>query len=194
VLARPLRTPVARLGAIGGGAVRSRLSDTTELIQSEGDWVSQFMAILDGAARYAAASAGWMSQAACQGEDPELFFPIAATGPALQQISAAKLVCAGCAVRAMCLSYGVETSQAGIWGGTTSEERLAMRESSRRSARERSDRQADPARCGRPAQQSGRAPNAELAMCGGAAAAPDMASAVANPAAGSGRSAAVRSG
>ena len=36
---------------------------------------------------------GWMSRGACQREDPELFFPIAADGPALQQISAAKRVC-----------------------------------------------------------------------------------------------------
>lgn len=66
--------------------------------------------------RHAAASCGWMSREACQGEDPELFFPVAAKGPALHQISEAKEVCRRCAVRAMCLAYAVETSQAGIWG------------------------------------------------------------------------------
>jgi len=66
-----------------------------------------------------------MSRGACQREDPELFFPIAATGPALQQISAAKAVCSRCSVHARCLSYAVETMQDGVWGGTTGEERRA---------------------------------------------------------------------
>lgn len=70
---------------------------------------------------------GWMSRGACQREDPELFFPIAADGPALQQISAAKRVCLRCPVRAACLSFGLTTPQDGIWGGTTPEERRAMR-------------------------------------------------------------------
>jgi WhiB family transcriptional regulator, redox-sensing transcriptional regulator len=70
---------------------------------------------------------GWMPRSACQGEDPELFFPIAATGPALAQVIAAKAVCFRCAVRAACLAYALATEQAGIWGGTTQEERHAMR-------------------------------------------------------------------
>jgi WhiB family redox-sensing transcriptional regulator len=72
-------------------------------------------------------SPGWMPASACQGEDPELFFPIAATGPALAQVIAAKAVCFRCAVRAACLAYALATGQAGIWGGTTQEERHAMR-------------------------------------------------------------------
>jgi WhiB family redox-sensing transcriptional regulator len=68
-----------------------------------------------------------MPASACQGEDPELFFPIAATGPALAQVIAAKAVCFRCAVRAACLAYALATGQAGIWGGTTQEERHAMR-------------------------------------------------------------------
>ena len=75
-------------------------------------------------------SPGWMPRGACQGQDPELFFPVAATGPALAQIIAAKAVCFRCAVRAACLSYALATGQAGIWGGTTQEERHAMRRSS----------------------------------------------------------------
>ena len=72
---------------------------------------------------------GWMPRSACQGQDPQLFFPIAATGPVLAQVIAAKAVCFRCAVRAACLSYAVATGQAGIWGGTTQEERHAMRRS-----------------------------------------------------------------
>jgi WhiB family redox-sensing transcriptional regulator len=74
---------------------------------------------------------GWMPRGACQGEDPELFFPIAASGAALAQVIAAKAVCFQCAVRAACLSYALATGQAGIWGGTTQEERHVMRRSSR---------------------------------------------------------------
>jgi WhiB family redox-sensing transcriptional regulator len=74
---------------------------------------------------------GWMSRGACLGEDPELFFPIAANGSAAQRISAAKRVCQRCTVRAFCLTYAVETRQSGIWGGTTLEERFAMRGPSR---------------------------------------------------------------
>jgi WhiB family transcriptional regulator, redox-sensing transcriptional regulator len=80
-----------------------------------------------GATRSAAAFSGWMSRGACRSEDTELFFPIAATGPALPQISAAKQVCQRCTVCALCLAYALETRQAGIWGGTTAEERHAMR-------------------------------------------------------------------
>jgi WhiB family redox-sensing transcriptional regulator len=77
-----------------------------------------------------ASSPGWMSRGACHDQDPELFFPIADTGPALQQFSAAKAVCGRCAVRAICLSYALGTAQYGIWGGTTPQERHAMRQPS----------------------------------------------------------------
>jgi WhiB family redox-sensing transcriptional regulator len=103
-----------------------------------------------------AGSLGWMSQGACQGVDPELFFPVAPTGPALREIDAAKAVCRSCTVRAPCLSYGLETRQDGIWGGTTMEERFAMREPSGWPGRDQGDRLAGSARCDRPGQQSGR--------------------------------------
>jgi WhiB family transcriptional regulator, redox-sensing transcriptional regulator len=74
-------------------------------------------------ADHARGPAAWMSHGACQGEDPELFFPVTATGPALQQITRAKAVCGRCTVRVMCLAYAWATGQSGIWGGTTGEER-----------------------------------------------------------------------
>ena len=52
------------------------------------------------------------------------------------QVFAAKAVCFGCAVRAACLSFALATGQAGIWGGTTQEERRAMRRPSGFPARE----------------------------------------------------------
>jgi WhiB family redox-sensing transcriptional regulator len=65
----------------------------------------------------------WMLRGACRREDPELFFPLSASGPSQVQISAAKAVCARCPVRANCLSYALITQPDGIWGGTTTEER-----------------------------------------------------------------------
>ncbi len=75
-----------------------------------------------------AASAGWASRGACQDSDPDLFFPITTSGPALQQIAQAKAVCARCPVRIDCLNYALETGQdAGVWGGTSEKERREIR-------------------------------------------------------------------
>ncbi len=67
------------------------------------------------AAAVRAASAGWASRGACQDSDPDLFFPVATSGPALQQTAQAKAVCARCPVRIDCLSYALETGQ-DAWG------------------------------------------------------------------------------
>ena len=40
----------------------------------------------------------WRHRALCRDEDPELFFPIGTTGPALVQIEQAKAVCQRCPV------------------------------------------------------------------------------------------------
>ena len=52
----------------------------------------------------------WRHNAACLTEDPELFFPIGNTGPALAQIERAKQVCARCEVREQCLAWALELS------------------------------------------------------------------------------------
>ena len=41
----------------------------------------------------------WRHESACLDEDPELFFPIGNTGPAILQIEEAKQVCRRCEVR-----------------------------------------------------------------------------------------------
>lgn len=70
----------------------------------------------------------WRDQAACRSEDPELFFPVGTTGPALQQIEDAKSVCRRCPVISPCLEFAMRTSQdEGIWGGTTTDERRALK-------------------------------------------------------------------
>ena len=45
----------------------------------------------------------WRHRSACLDEDPELFFPIGNTGPAILQIEEAKQVCRRCEVREQCL-------------------------------------------------------------------------------------------
>lgn len=81
-------------------------------------------------------SVEWASRGACRHHDPDLFFPIASTGPALGQIAEAKKVCRSCEVRADCLAYALETGQdCGIWGGMTENERRAERTRERRAER-----------------------------------------------------------
>ncbi|WP_350277899.1 WhiB family transcriptional regulator [Kribbella sp. HUAS MG21] len=66
----------------------------------------------------------WLPRAACRDEDPDLFFPIGTTGPALQQIEAAKQICHRCEVTDACLEWALRTGQdAGVWGGLSDAER-----------------------------------------------------------------------
>jgi WhiB family redox-sensing transcriptional regulator len=70
----------------------------------------------------------WRSAAACRSADPDLFFPISASRPALEQAAKAKAICATCQVRRECLAFALRTGQVhGIWGGTTEDERAAAR-------------------------------------------------------------------
>jgi len=71
--------------------------------------------------------AGWWSDAACLTADPDLFFPISWSGPALRQVAQAKATCARCHVRLACLGYAFEVGPVeGIWGGTTEAERRLL--------------------------------------------------------------------
>jgi WhiB family redox-sensing transcriptional regulator len=77
----------------------------------------------------------WRDRAACLDEDPELFFPIGNTGPAILQIEEAKAVCRRCEVIDTCLKWAIESGQdAGVWGGMSEDERRALK---RRNARAR---------------------------------------------------------
>ncbi len=78
----------------------------------------------------------WRSRAACIDEDPELFFPIGTTGPAVEQSDAAKRVCARCDVREQCLEFALSTNQdAGVWGGLTEDERRTLKRARQRRRR-----------------------------------------------------------
>jgi WhiB family redox-sensing transcriptional regulator len=64
----------------------------------------------------------WRQLAACRHAEPELFFPVFASGPSLDQITQAKAICAGCPVRRQCLAFALDTRQDhGVWGGMSEE-------------------------------------------------------------------------
>ncbi|HWG65244.1 MAG TPA: WhiB family transcriptional regulator [Streptosporangiaceae bacterium] len=70
----------------------------------------------------------WRDLAACAQADPELFFPIGTSGPARHQVDDAKKICHGCPVRVNCLRWALERGEdAGVWGGTTEDERRVLR-------------------------------------------------------------------
>lgn len=78
-------------------------------------------------------SRDWIDQAACNGMDPELFFPEdLQTRSRRDQESArqiqtqALLICAGCPVRQRCLEYGMN-DEYGIFGGMTATQRELLR-------------------------------------------------------------------
>jgi WhiB family redox-sensing transcriptional regulator len=70
----------------------------------------------------------WRDFASCRDTDPDLFFPVGTTGPAIEQIENAKAVCRQCDVQSLCLEYALSTNQdSGVWGGTSEEERRKLR-------------------------------------------------------------------
>jgi len=77
----------------------------------------------------------WRSRAACVDEDPELFFPVGTTGPALAHLASAQEVCARCVVREACLQWALDSNvDHGVWGGLGEDQRRSLR---RRSVRSR---------------------------------------------------------
>jgi len=60
------------------------------------------------------ASVNWRDDAACARADPDLFFPVSATGLALSQIDEAKRVCQGCPARTPCLEWALEHGVAAV--------------------------------------------------------------------------------
>ncbi|MFI8200461.1 WhiB family transcriptional regulator [Streptomyces sp. NPDC085942] len=75
----------------------------------------------------------WRVHAVCREKDPELFFPIGTTGPALTQAEEAKATCRRCPVMDACLDWALDNGeQVGVWGGTDEEDRRRIQ---RRTAR-----------------------------------------------------------
>ncbi|MSX00857.1 MAG: WhiB family transcriptional regulator [Actinobacteria bacterium] len=70
----------------------------------------------------------WRVNSSCRDTDPDLFFPVGTTGPALDQIASAKAVCDSCHAKTECLEFALTTNQdSGVWGGTSEEERRKLR-------------------------------------------------------------------
>jgi WhiB family transcriptional regulator, redox-sensing transcriptional regulator len=95
-------------------------------------WIRRFRGFRGGKSLFmlsqAIASSDWRARSACLDEDPELFFPIGMTGPAVHQVDEAKLVCSRCTVREACLAWALDERQEhGVWGGLDEDERRALR-------------------------------------------------------------------
>jgi WhiB family transcriptional regulator, redox-sensing transcriptional regulator len=69
----------------------------------------------------------WRHRAVCRDEDPELFFPVGNSGPAVLQIAEAKAVCHRCPVSTGCLAWALDNAVAGVWGGMSEDERRALK-------------------------------------------------------------------
>ena len=75
----------------------------------------------------------WQHRARCRPRhpegsyDPELWFPVGHTGPAIEQAETAKAVCRTCPVLAECLDEALTSGCDGVRGGTTQAERRAIR-------------------------------------------------------------------
>ena len=70
----------------------------------------------------------WRELSACRDSEPDLFFPVGTTGPAVQQIERAKQICSACPVSEECLQYALESNQeAGVWGGYQEDDRRRLR-------------------------------------------------------------------
>lgn len=79
----------------------------------------------------------WRTHALCRGQDPELFFPLGKTAPALRQTETARAICYRCPALDPCAGWALETGQEhGVWGGYDEHERrAALRRRARNPAR-----------------------------------------------------------
>lgn len=82
--------------------------------------------------RRARVDTSWHNQAACRGEDPDLFFDPddGMEDPDTRQlrVQAAKQICYHCPVIGDCWQQGL-TEKYGIWGGDTEQQRARIRRS-----------------------------------------------------------------
>jgi WhiB family redox-sensing transcriptional regulator len=72
----------------------------------------------------------WRSKSACQGLDPEIFYPLDD-----DESEEAKAICAVCSVREACLEHALgHREKDGVWGGATERDRRRMIRQRRRTA------------------------------------------------------------
>ncbi|MFD9318915.1 WhiB family transcriptional regulator [Streptomyces sp. NPDC060053] len=83
---------------------------------------------MTGSCREHPATSDWRDQAACVGEDPEIFFPLSDLAAPGAEASLARAVCRRCAVLVACRDWALEQGEDdGIWGATTAAQRRAIR-------------------------------------------------------------------
>ncbi len=69
----------------------------------------------------------WQLRGSCLDEDPDLFFPLGTTGPALTQAEEAKYVCRRCPVMQQCQEWALDNRvEEGIWGGLDENQRRSI--------------------------------------------------------------------
>lgn len=67
-------------------------------------------------------------RATCEGQDPEIWFPVGTGGPATMQEDQAKALCRVCPLMEACGQDALERgTEFGIWGGMTEHERRVIR-------------------------------------------------------------------
>lgn len=77
----------------------------------------------------------WRDDALCRRYDPERWFPVGATGPAVDQTINAKLICKQCPSLGPCLTTALSDLRLeGVWGNTTHDERKEFVRNVRRRA------------------------------------------------------------
>lgn len=70
---------------------------------------------------------------ACSEVDPELFFPQevelsdGTVTSSYSDLGHAKKICSSCPLAVDCLAYALKHNEVGIWGGTTEDQRRALR-------------------------------------------------------------------
>jgi WhiB family redox-sensing transcriptional regulator len=69
-----------------------------------------------------------MERAACVNADPEIFF---VDGNDRETVATAKSYCGICPIALECFTYAMTNEEFGIWGGTTMQERLRVRNNPR---------------------------------------------------------------
>ncbi|MEV7282855.1 WhiB family transcriptional regulator [Streptomyces sp. NPDC093111] len=67
-------------------------------------------------------NSSWRDDALCRQVDPELFFPEPGGSTAK-----ARAICIKCEVREPCLQLALDRGEPGVWGGTSKNQRQAIR-------------------------------------------------------------------
>lgn len=68
-----------------------------------------------------------LERALCRRYDPELWFPVGTTGPAVTQAAEAKEICNACPIERACLEEALTRGyDSGIFGGKDEEERRTL--------------------------------------------------------------------